>query len=126
MLGEKQKSVPPKNSDSVKNSYAVDGQVLNLSRSNSITAAHGVSNRHRDKPLKLRDPRMTKNLSILGGSIAEVDEINCEDENSGLTSAKDTYLKTTESAEGFVYLSESSSQVPPGSDDDEIDDLYYN
>ena len=48
-------------------------------RSTSNTAAHGVTSRRRDKPLKLRDPKFTKNVSVPGGSIAEVDEMNYED-----------------------------------------------
>lgn len=69
---------------------------------------------------------MMKTTSILGASIAEVDEINCEEAVLTPKSAKDTLVRTEESADAFVYLSESSSQEEPGSDDDEIDDLYYN
>lgn len=68
--------------------------MLNLVRSTSNTAAHGVSSRQKDKPLKLRDPRMPAHSSTMGGSIAEVDEINCEDVTSTIKSAENNNVRT--------------------------------
>ncbi len=64
----------------------------------------------------------------MGGSIAEVDEIHCDDAESTIKSIDRNNIRTQQSAEGsaFIYLSDSQSADCPGSDEDEIDDLYYN
>ena len=69
---------------------------------------------------------MSRQISIMGGSIAEVDEIQLDEEE--VSPGKSGRIQTQNSGEEltFIQLLDSSPEEVPGSDEDEIDDLYYN
>jgi len=62
----------------------------------------------------------------MGGSIAEVDEIHFEDEDVSPGPSGKVQTQTSGEEATFIHLSDSQSEEEPGSDEDEIDDLFYN
>lgn len=97
----------------------------------SLRAVHGVSAKVQDKPLKLRDPkqvRLDRNDSSFGGMIIqEVDgsyEMNSV--SRGKNSQEDKSVQEQSNEDVLITFSQESSELAPNSDEDEIDDLYYN
>lgn len=80
--------------------------------------------------MKLRDPKAPKDENTsqyYGGSILEESQRQYEAQSTGKSVGKSVNVTGESAVDNQIYYSQSSSDVGAlNSDEDEIDDLYYN